>query len=545
MGMLLRLSLVACILIAADAIASTTHYIAGNGSDSNTGASKSSPWLHAPGMRGCSSNCASYSPNPGDQFIFRGGDTWHYSTGSPIGLPWTWTWSGTSGNNVYLGVDETWYSGSSFARPILTMDNPISATLVSSCIYDDTALTGATVSASYVTLDDFEFTGKCWTGDPTGTRSTTLNIINATHSLITRNYFHGWSATSSAIDAHRTIYASLAYTPTYNEIDHNVIDGSDTFHGTTSGQCSGSVNGPPCQVGFGVYGGGYNFHHNILRYLSNGIIANDLVNVHDNVFEYMWNSYMQSPWTHPNVVESGTGNISGVPTYFYNNVIRHTRQNVTKWVMFDRQLYEFNNVYYDNFGGSIDCLEYQPDTTASTPVLYFYNNTLDASSVGNDPCLFSYNGGSPAWSGTANYRNNHIIGSGGTTIASMTYCQSGAVCTNNNDLGSETFQTESVANGQGYTSNNNYGPTAGGATIGAGANLTSSCATFSGDGSLCSGTSLGVLEQAGQGGYTAVSPGVSIVPRPSNGGWDSGAYQYDSGQSGPPSPPTGLTATVH
>jgi hypothetical protein len=350
--------LVACILSAGSASAGT-YYIAANGSDSNSGTSPTSSWVHAPGMAGCSGNCGSYRPVAGDKFLFRGGDTWHYSAGSPIGLPWTWTWSGSSGNNIYIGVDMTWYSGSSFTRPILTMDNPLSSVLLSSCTYDDVGNQAVVLgSVSYVTFDNFEFTGKCWSGDPDPNAS--LNITNATHSIITNNYFHGWSSTASSVDVHRMIRGMLSPTPTYNEIAYNVIDGSDSFHGTTtaSNQCFQPVNGPPCQSGFGVYGDGYNFHHNVLRYLSNGIVTNGFYAVHDNLFEYMWNSYDDQ--THPNVVESGTTGLAGLPFYFYNNVIRHTRQNVTFWVQIDQQAYMFNNVLFDNFGGNINCLEFQP-----------------------------------------------------------------------------------------------------------------------------------------------------------------------------------------
>ena len=56
-----------------DAAAATTHYVAANGSDSNNGTSTSTPWLHAPGMPSCSGSCASYTPQAGDRFIFRGG----------------------------------------------------------------------------------------------------------------------------------------------------------------------------------------------------------------------------------------------------------------------------------------------------------------------------------------------------------------------------------------------------------------------------------------------------------------------------------------
>jgi len=523
-----------------------THYIAANGSDSNNGTNQTSAWLHAPGMAGCTANCAAYTPVPGDQFIFRGGDTWHYSAGSPVGLPWTWHWSGSAGNNIYLGTDSSWYSGGSFKRPILTMDNPLSSVLLSSCAYDDVDKQAVVLNnVSYVTLDDFEFTGKCWSGDPDP--NATLNITTATHSLIKGNYFHGWSSTTTSVDVHRMIRGLLSATPTYNEIEYNVFDGSDSFHGTTtaSNQCFKAVNGAPCQSGFAIYGDGYNLHHNVFRYLSNGIVTNGFFTVHDNLFEYMWASYDDQ--THPNVIESGTDGLRGVPFYLYNNVIRHTRQNVTLWVMFDRDAYEFNNVFFDNFGDSIDCLEHSPAADTSTPVLHFYNNTLDASDIGNGACKINFAGGNsstPTWHGTTTFENNHFIGY--SQLSSVWVCQSPATCAVN-DNGHEVYQTEATANGQGYTASNNYAPVSpgNGATVGVGAGLTGYCASFSTDNAFCAGTSGGVLEQPGQGGYVAVSPAVALVARPSSGAWDAGAYEYSSGSaSGQPNPPSGLTAVV-
>lgn len=54
-----------------------THYIDfAAGSDGNNGTAKGTPWQYAPGMPGCSSNCAAYSHSAGDHFIFKGGVTW-------------------------------------------------------------------------------------------------------------------------------------------------------------------------------------------------------------------------------------------------------------------------------------------------------------------------------------------------------------------------------------------------------------------------------------------------------------------------------------
>src|SRR5208282_1157790 len=103
------------------------YYVAANGSDSNNGTSESTPWLHAPGMANCSGNCAAVTPGPGAGFVFRGGDTWHFgSSAAPAtGGTWTWQWSGSSGSPIYIGVDPAWYAGGSWARPVLTGDNPV------------------------------------------------------------------------------------------------------------------------------------------------------------------------------------------------------------------------------------------------------------------------------------------------------------------------------------------------------------------------------------------------------------------------------------
>ena len=77
-----------CFLIA-PAVHATTYYISAIGADTNNGTTKTTSWLHAPGMTNCSNTCASTTPQPGDSFIFRGGDTWHF---------------GNSGASPYVGA---------------------------------------------------------------------------------------------------------------------------------------------------------------------------------------------------------------------------------------------------------------------------------------------------------------------------------------------------------------------------------------------------------------------------------------------------------
>lgn len=515
-----------------------------SGSDSNTGTSESSPWQHLPGMTGCSGNCASTTPAAGEGFIAKGGSTWHQSSGTPTGLPWNWNWSGTSSAPVYIGVDTGWYSGSAWARPILTEDNPLSSVMLTSCTYDDSTTEAVKLSGSYITFDNFELTGKCWSGrtsvpsDGSGAYGL-VDIRSLTHGNILDNYIHGWSSTESSVDSNYMILGTADQVATYNRLAYNVIDGSDAMHGTTTAadQCgTKSFNGPPCQSGFAIYGDAYNFDHNVLRYVSNGIIANNMVSVHDNVFEYMWNSYDGE--THPNVDEAA-GAVPGATQYFYNNIIRHTYQNVGFWPEISTIAYEFNNVFFDNTdglgGADINCFMQSPVTSSSTPTIYIYNNTFVGDTASCDFNFFAGNGSTPGWAGTAYFENNHIIDSH-TSLSSLVNC--GSSCFTDN--GGEVLQTVSAANAQGYSATNNYAPTAStDATIGKGTNLTSQCSTFSSDSALCSGTTDGVGLSTSN---VAVSPAIAAIARPSTGAWNSGAYQF--GNQVAPAPPTNLTGTV-
>ncbi len=80
----------------------TTYYIAANGSDSNSGTSKTTPWAHLPGMATWS---GSHVPTAGDTFIFRGCDVWTNSN-----FPIQWNWSGSSSDPIIIDQDTTWFN---------------------------------------------------------------------------------------------------------------------------------------------------------------------------------------------------------------------------------------------------------------------------------------------------------------------------------------------------------------------------------------------------------------------------------------------------
>ena len=169
----------ACILYltASTVVWGGTLYIAANGSDANNGTSKSTPWVHAPGMPNCTGSCAAHTPVAGDKFIFRGGDSWHF--GNSGAIPYTggaWdmhNWNGNETNCVYegvqtgciyYGVDLTWFTGASWVRPILNADNVPSTSLVASCAHQiagGVSSNQLTILGTASILDNFEMLGLC------------------------------------------------------------------------------------------------------------------------------------------------------------------------------------------------------------------------------------------------------------------------------------------------------------------------------------------------------------------------------------------------
>jgi hypothetical protein len=214
----------------------TTYYIAANGSDSNNGTSEASAWQHAPGMPACSNTCAGVTPQPGDIFIFRGGDAWHRSNTSATdnsanvytGGEWDWTWSGNSlGTNcnypttvstcITLEGDGVWYNssvcGASYCRPQLEMDNPLWVNaganqdstrpgFVTACTYNDQPSSSNGTSFGVVTgagvlLQNFNIWGFCISGFNSGTSCTgseiKMSISGNAYNFFVNNWLHGWS----------------------------------------------------------------------------------------------------------------------------------------------------------------------------------------------------------------------------------------------------------------------------------------------------------------------------------------------------------------
>ena len=487
--------------------AGSTYYVAANGSDSNNGTSKSTAWLHAPGMTGCSSLCSAANINPGDSVILRGGDTWHFSgRGTPVGLPWRWPqFGGTSGSPVYIGVDVTWFTGGSWTRPVFTGDNPPNTSNIAGCAHSDDGLTYFVhgFQLQYVTFDNFEFTGMCWDAAASPSNFPGYTANNLSTNLTWSNlYFHGWTHTTNCTGSGcSTGPAAMAGDSHSNGGQGNqfvriVCDGSDT-----------SKDAMAC-----ILWDAYDIHDSVIRQMAQGVVANNCHILHTTLFEYIYEAPV-STGDHSNVWECNSewagNNIA------YNNVVRHTQTAVTMWINPNRTDYIYNNVMYDILS------EIWAWDNSSGGSAIFYNNIFaDTDTICPQP------------------RNG--------TLFNNLFINSNSSCSGwtNNSSFSMTDAQAAVA---GFTSSNLYQPTSSTCNgqssptcpIGNGSNQTSSCVAAGV--ALCSDTTNACTYQSTT--HSVSCPARSALPRPSGGNWDGGAYRY--GTISQPNPPTNLTATPH
>jgi hypothetical protein len=518
--------LLSCMLVAVSAFASTYYIDCAAGNDSNNGMSKATPWKHAPGMKGTTNGvgpgaiddaagdkCGSSPCSlPGTNFIFKGG----VSCGAG---DFTWTiretGTGTGANGVYFGVDQTWFSGSAWARPVMDFGGSASSSKCNPQIQ--------MAPVSYVVIDNLEFTNNYWdhtcNGSSNGTVGTSIAISSATHSEFKNLYVHGWD--HEAYSPNHTadvcdIFAGTNSGNDNNSLHDSVVDGSDT---ATHGYACAAVWGAPTTV--------YNM---VIRYVPNGGIVEFPVSWHDNLLEYIETSF--DPTQHNQAFED---NGSTGSFYFYNNLIRHTTNANGLTLNFAPEggatTYVFNNVEYDTDDSPLNVQA----LSGSGGTLVVENNTIELGAdstpgTGNSGVGNGTYPGCPTNMTSCVYRNNHFIGNNNQ---SSQICQ--ASCTNTTNVS----QTKAVANAQGYNIAENFAmsPTPGGATIGAGTDLSSLAVGKLI--SLASDTTYSCSYQSSN--HTVNCPMRTVNPRGTK--WDAGAYFF-AANGGAPQPPVGLVDTV-
>ena len=513
MARLARFLLLPCCVMLASNLFGATYYIDYNaGSDGNNGTSKTSAWQHAPGMQTCTNLCRSATINAGDSIILKGGVTWPNAS---------FMWSlpgGATGNPVYIGVDKTWYAGSSWARPILNSGG----TAISNN-YD----TMFSVPAN-VTFDNFEITGFHWTtascsGAPYGA----CGIFNAgQHNGQTWEnlYIHGWTHGGTNASTSNGVVDIFSLGGNGAGIAHdNVIVGTDV-----AGDHSINVffNGP---------GTAYN---NYIKQVSSAAIISYPVSFHDNHIEDIGPAYCNMPFpqyagncTHENGFEDN-GDIGLV---FYNNVITNVSAGLALWIapnpgytatmwnnviyaVHDNQILDMGPPVHDPTHCSSGATGNNYCTTAGNYV--FENNTVQCGddSTQYDVCQSGIGVlGSTSIANSFVFQNNHFIGA---TTASG--CSSGSghalSCT---FAASNVVQTLAAANRQGYSSSEifAFSPSqSSNSTVGVGTALTLSWP----GGYSTNDTTYACTDGSGN---QPSCPARITVGRPSTGVWDAGAYR--------------------
>lgn len=520
-----------CMALSVNLFAATYYVDYSSGSDSNNGTSKTTPWQNAPGMQTCAKVCNSTTINAGDSLILRGGVTWPNAS-----FMWNLPGNGTAANPVYVGVDQTWYTGSTWARPILN---------AGAAVISNNYNTMFTVPSN-ITIDNFEITGFYWTsascsGAPYGD----CGIFNAGQ----RNgqtwenlYIHGWTHAGTGATTSNGVVDIIATGGGGNSVAHdNVIVGTDV-----PGDHSVSVffNGPPIA------------YNNYIKQVSSAFIVSYASSVHDNHIEDVGPAYCNEPFpqyagncTHENGFEDN----GDIGLYFYNNVITNVSAGLALWIAPNPGYTAtmWNNLIYaihDNQVMDMAPPVYSPTYCSAGETgngyckaagnYIFENNTVEC---GDDATQYDVcqtgvgNIGSGSVATSFLYQNNYFV-----TLTTASGCYSGSGQAQSCTFAStNVVQTLSIANGQGYTSSETYAfsPTSSsGATVGAGTNL----ANY-GTGNMASLMNDTTYACAAGAGNQTTCPLRTTNNRPGSGAWDSGAYEFAGG----PPPPGGLQGTAH
>jgi hypothetical protein len=445
----------------------------------------------------------SITPAAGQGFILKGGDTWVASDLGDV-----WKWGGTSGSPIYIGVDQTWFVGGSWTRPIFSCGG-------ASCSGTGNYANYFMIVGSYVTIDNIEFTGLLASGT-NGQPSYVVTELD--HDIVENSYFHGWTMANGATrDAQMVVSFSNNNFPPYTSqgsgLFFSVIDGSDTARNSMH-----AIGGSPTYI-----------VGNVIQYVTNTADNIQASNVHDNYFGPVVLSFQSG--AHQNVLSVCCADNSNTNQFFYNNVFTGTTCGpcggvVKLWLdqfgTSNTVGYAFNNVIYNNAPGN---MINQGHGTAGTNVgtWNFFNNTVECGTdTSQAPCVNAT--GVPITSvATFNSINNHWISSTAPIV-----CSGGYSCPETSDL----TQSISKANGQGYSSARTFvfPPASGsGSTVAAGTNVQSMCATINGldatAGAACK-KDTGYACSYSTGNHTVSCPARTPLLRPVSGNWDVGGYQW-------------------
>jgi len=539
-----------------------------SGSDSNSGTSESAPWQHLPTCANATGSAAAHTPGPGEGWILKGGVTIDYHCW-PANLPW----GGASGALDYIGPDPGWYTGTSWSRPIFSGGaGSLNADSIGGELLNDSKH-----HASYLVLDNIEFTGFYWSSsNKCFVQSETCGYVSTYMGLsVPGSPDVAWEFKN--IYAHNITHASnvadqapygLFWMPrdAASSWHDSVIDNSDGGHDCCGGVFTANI--------YNAYFKGLN---NSVYNPSTPSTQETIFLLHDFTIVDSVNTFSSvSPTPHGNCIHLFGDNPVTFTELIYNGRIDcPAEQAETMEIEEDAATLYAYNLVVTNEGqpNGFDTSFFSSSSLGGT--YHYFDITEECGTQGGTfgpyPCFALR--GSPA---VAEYNMFGIAANGGdgptnSLVCELTGCgdltgnftgtftsapTSTIVCgssTTKNFGGNVICAPIGSGDGTGNLNINQTYPYApldstAAATVGtAGATtLRSYCSTISGinaaAGAAClSDTTLGVSYNTSN--HSTSWPARTPLPHPSSGNWEIGAYEPPSGTP-PPQPPTGLTAVV-
>ena len=495
-----------------------TFYIdSDSGSNSNAG-TKASPWKTHPYMQtsgACSGTgkAPAYSHAAGDQFIFKGGVTWPSAC-----FPFNITAGGSSASlpDVYT-VDQTWFSGGSFARPIFAGQNatmPYNSAVAGQAMVAITA-SNVTLGTSTIARAGFDIGGQnlgSYNASKCGSFVVAVgdgsNPSGVKNVIVSQSILHDWITTSAAQNAN---YGHNAGGMCYAS-DGNISAGANVALDHSEVRDDGNVvNG--ASMPFGACGKSISIQYSTCHYLFEGIVG--FLAVHDSEFGNL--NYpnsadsLNSSGAHVNTIEADVFNGDGP---IYNNYIHDAK---TYGEVIDAGC---SSPIYNNVISNVTNAAIRVDGSSCTS--FVANNTIDVT-----------NGTNLGSQGVSCMQHDPGVSiQGGNNICIVGGAANGGA----GALGGSTNYVMSAneASTYGFTSGNRYFPSSSNPNVvGKGTNLVSTLSAAS--------TSAVNYDTAGAPWF-----GRSPVARTSS--WDLGAYVINgqsSNQTGSkPNPPNSLSAIV-
>lgn len=541
------------LLIAGRAQAQRTFYISySSGSNSNAGTSQASPWKTHPYMpsgASCtgSGSAPAYTHQAGDQFIFKGGDTWP-SACFPINVGA----SGTSSAHDYYGVcANAIYFFPSPSDPLnpAPVQNPCAggtgwpATGWTRPLFDaNDAEIGSffnITSRTNLTIDNIEMAHQGIAKCPSFCSNGNSILGNATRGgnlwnvgvLVENVYIHDWQlgdATTSWTSGTNNGFSlggiqGVQYVMNSELSDENGAIWSGGVRHTNTCTDSGSDS---CG-GNGVYDAqvvaGDKIHAGWLD-------VTGVADTHDDDFYHI---YQNGPAgsLHTQMIETEAPCSSGIPIKetIYNVHLHDSTPGAV--LLIPPTSTVVNNVFGPNLLNNRPVGFCTFQNTSASDVGYVLNNTFDT--TGATVRVYTQNSGPSSNLGTLYIQNNLQVNTASSGAGSFQIEQD--IPTATTHIGNNFGISSADATTFGYTTANLYAPSSGGPDTGivnAGANETS----------FCGGVIVATLCKDAQGapwfnGSAATRP-TGTTP------WTIGAFVYPAGASGGPNPPPSVSVTA-